>query len=177
MLIGLTGYAQSGKDTVAQILVDNYGYRRIAFADPIRNLLYATDPIVKDGYRVKSVVDAYGWDTAKIQFPELRSLLQNLGLAVRDQFSKDFWIKQALLGIDSNQNIVVSDVRFENEADYIKTFMGSQLWRIKRLNVLAVNSHISESQLDGYPVDQIFVNNTSVDDLKVLIQTRMRAYI
>jgi dephospho-CoA kinase len=40
MIIGLTGYAQSGKDTVANILVENYGYQRVAFADPIRALLY-----------------------------------------------------------------------------------------------------------------------------------------
>ena len=56
MIIGLTGYAQSGKDSVADILVKNYGYTRIAFADPIRKLLYETNPAVKDGdYRLQGV--------------------------------------------------------------------------------------------------------------------------
>mgnify|MGYP006283771541 FL=1 len=40
MIIGLTGYAQSGKDTVASLLVEHYGYERVAFADKIRSFLY-----------------------------------------------------------------------------------------------------------------------------------------
>jgi hypothetical protein len=66
-------------------------------------------------------------------------------------------------------------VRFENEADEIK-FTGGQIWRVKRLGVDPVNGHISETQMDGYPVDQIFVNNTTIDDLEVLIKTRMSGY-
>ena len=87
MIIGLTGYAQSGKDSVADILVKNYGYTRIAFADPIRKLLYEMNPIVKDGgYRVQPVVDSYGWDVAKTAFPEIRTMLQSLGVGARKTF-------------------------------------------------------------------------------------------
>ena len=39
MIIGLTGYAQAGKDSVANSLVQNYGYTRVAFADKIKELL------------------------------------------------------------------------------------------------------------------------------------------
>ena len=46
MIIGLSGYAQVGKDTVAQILVEEYGYSRIGFADIIRNACYRLNPIV-----------------------------------------------------------------------------------------------------------------------------------
>ena len=46
MIIGLTGYARSGKDTVAQILVDKFGFTRVAFADPIRDFCYQVNPIV-----------------------------------------------------------------------------------------------------------------------------------
>ncbi len=45
MIIGLTGYAQSGKDTVANILVERYGFTRVAFADKIREFLYETNPM------------------------------------------------------------------------------------------------------------------------------------
>ena len=41
VIIGLSGYAQSGKDTVANILVQHYGYKRVAFADKIRECLFA----------------------------------------------------------------------------------------------------------------------------------------
>lgn len=45
-LIGLTGLARSGKDTVGAMLVERYGYTRVAFADGIRDAALALDPIV-----------------------------------------------------------------------------------------------------------------------------------
>jgi len=167
LIIGLTGYAQSGKDTVAKILVDNYGYRRIAFADKIRELLYETAP----NY-IKLIVDEVGWEEAK-KYQTVRELLQTTGVGARTVFGEDFWIKQALSGYKNIDNVVFTDVRFTNEADYIKWYPGSQIWRIKRLGVEPVNSHTSETQLDGYPVDQIFVNNGTIADLEALVLRRL----
>jgi hypothetical protein len=45
-LIGLSGYARSGKDEAAKVLVEEFGFKRIAFADKLRDFLYALDPIV-----------------------------------------------------------------------------------------------------------------------------------
>jgi hypothetical protein len=180
MIIGLTGYAQSGKDSVANILVENYGYQRIAFADPIRNLLYEMNPIVKDGgYRLQGVVDGYGWDVAKTAFPEVRNMLQTLGVGARKTFGDMFWVKQALSGLQlfGEVNYVITDVRYPNEAKAIRDYDSSQIWRIKRTGVDPVNTHASETAMDGEKVDQIFLNNGTLDDLKVLIQTRMRAYV
>lgn len=178
MIIGLTGYAQSGKDTVANILVERYGFTRVAFADKIRELLYEANPmydsIVGEPLFVKAKVDRDGWEEAK-KSPHIRRLLQTTGVAARKLFGEDFWVKQALKDISPDGNYVIADVRFENEADEIK-FTGGQIWRVKRLGVDPVNGHISETQMDGYPVDQIFVNNTTVDDLEVLIKTRMSGY-
>jgi hypothetical protein len=178
MIIGLTGYAQSGKDTVANILVERYGFTRIAFADKIRELLYEANPmydsIVGEPLFVKAKVDRDGWEEAK-KSPHIRRLLQTTGVAARKLFGEDFWVKQALKDISPDGNYVLADVRFENEADEIK-FTGGQIWRVKRLGVDPVNGHISETQMDGYPVDQIFVNNTTIDDLEVLIKTRMSGY-
>jgi hypothetical protein len=182
MIIGLSGYAQSGKDTVANILVEKYGYTRIAFADPIRKLLYEMDPPVPVGagdekYTVglQNYVDIYGWDDAK-QHPIVRSMLQNLGVGARKVFGDTFWIYQALSDVAPQDKVVVSDVRFVNEAKWVQDFKG-QIWRVKRLGTTAVNKHVSESEMDGYPVDQIFVNNGTLEDLEVLIGTRMRAYV
>jgi hypothetical protein len=176
MIIGLTGYAQSGKDTLAGMLIGLHKYNNRAFADPIRKLLYEMNPLVKDEYRVKGVVDAYGWDKAKVEFPELRNLLQTLGVAARTIFNDQFWISQGLSGLSVGDKIVITDVRFPNEADAIKV-LGGQIWRVKRLGIGAVNDHVSETAMDGYKVDQIFVNNGSVDDLMMLLQTRMRQFI
>jgi hypothetical protein len=177
MIIGLTGYAQSGKDSIANILVENYGYQRVAFADPIRKLLYEMNPTVKDGgYRLQGVVDGYGWEVAKTAFPEVRTLLQTLGVGARKTFGDMFWVQQALRQVHFEGNFVITDVRYPNEAKAIREYDDSQIWRIKRTGINPVNTHASETAMDGEKVDQIFLNNGTLDDLKVLIQTRMRAY-
>jgi hypothetical protein len=175
MIIGLSGYARSGKDTLAGMLMGLYGYQNRAFANPIRNLLYEMNPQVKDDYRVQGVVDAYGWDEAKVKFPEIRTLLQNLGVGARTLFSDQFWVTQGLAGVENGDKIVITDVRFPNEAEAIKS-LGGQVWRVKRLGIDAVNEHISETAMDDYPVDQIFINNGTVEDLMALLKTRMRQF-
>ena len=173
-IIGLTGYAQSGKDTLANILMDKYGYRRIAFADTIREFLYEVNPMVAcspTGY-LKDLVNLVGWDKAK-QEPQVRRLLQDLGVAARKLIDEDIWVTIALRNIDAGDRVVITDVRFENEAERISE-LGGQLWRVKRPGVEAVNAHVSETQMDGYRVDQIFLNNGTVEDLKLLVQVRMQ---
>ena len=160
-VIGLTGYAQSGKDTVASILVEKYGYRRIAFADKIRDFLYGINPMVAcspTGY-LQDLVNLVGWNEAKKE-PQVRRLLQDLGISARELLDENIWITSALGKINSGERVVVTDVRFENEAMMIK-LMGGQLWRVKRVGVGPVNDHVSESELDGYKVDQIFVSFSS----------------
>jgi hypothetical protein len=177
MIIGLTGYAQSGKDTVANVFVEQYGFTRVAFADKIREFLYEFNPVVVQpdllgSMYLRESIDLVGWDKAK-QDPEVRRMLQDLGVSARKVFSEDFWIKQAIGAYQPSDNVIVTDVRFTNEADYLKSFPGAQIWRIKRLGIEAVNAHESESQMDDYKVDQIFINNGSIEDLTALIKARM----
>ena len=173
-VIGLTGYAQSGKDTLASILVEKYGYSRVAFADKIRDFLYGINPLVAcspTGY-LRDLVNLVGWDKAK-QEPQVRRLLQDLGISARELIDENIWVTTALRHVGKDERVVVTDVRFENEAMMIK-LMGGQLWRVRRPGVEAVNSHVSETQLDGYKVDQIFVNSGSIQDLELLVRTRMQ---
>src|SRR4051794_16838163 len=78
-LVGLTGYARSGKDTAAQVLI-NKGFNRVAFADPMKNMLYALNPIVVEcsELRLREIVDRDGWEGAK-RLSEVRELLQRVG--------------------------------------------------------------------------------------------------
>jgi hypothetical protein len=172
MIIGLSGYARSGKDEVAKILVEDYGYKRVAFADKIRDLLLETNPQVKDGFRVEGVVGAYGWDQAKVLFPEIRNLLQRLGVGARHAFGDEFWISQVFHSMDKTSDYVIPDVRFENEAMMLK-LMGGQLWRIKRPGIEPVNGHISEREMDGYKVDKILKNEGTLEELRTLVRSRM----
>jgi len=177
MIIGLSGYARSGKDEVAKILVSEFNFERVAFADAIRDLLYQMNPLI-GVTRLQTMIDAVGWDIAK-QHPDVRSYLQNLGVGARKLFGNNFWINQALnphvyehpiVGV--NKNIVVTDVRFENEADMIKSLYG-QVWRVRRQNVEPVNQHVSEVALDDYKFDQILKNEGSLDELKELVRKRV----
>ena len=178
MIIGLSGYAQSGKDTVANILVSKYEFERVAFADAIRSILWEMNPIVKDsGFTLQGVVNAYGWDKAKIMFPEIRRLLQELGVSSRASLDEDVWVNAVLRKVnDKTKKYVISDVRFENEAAIIKQ-MDGYLWRVKRPGIEAVNGHVSESEMDGYKVDQILNNGGTIEELELLVQQRMDALI
>lgn len=165
MIIGLSGYANAGKDSVAQILVEKFGYKRMAFADAIRDILYTLDPLTNNGLHVKAVVDDYGWDIAK-QDIEIRRLLQVLGTEVgRNVFGDDVWVDVLISKLEPMDKVVITDVRFQNEAREIHNLAGV-LWRINRVGVSAVNEHISETQMDQYLFDEIVDNDGSLEDLE-----------
>lgn len=181
MIIGISGYAQSGKDTVAELLVTKYGFERVAFADAIRNFVYDINPKVHVGYdivtTVKTLVDNEGWDEAK-KHSEVRELLQKVGVAARNQFGEDFWVRQALSKVGYTQNTVITDVRFKNEAMSIKDKDYSQLWRVTRPGVGPINKHISEVDLDDWNRwDYEFINSGSLEDLELTISTRMNQLV
>ena len=164
MIIGLSGYAQSGKDTVAELLCLNYGFKRISFALPMRDAVYTLNPIVEGGNRVADLVDEYGWDVAKAN-PEVRRLLQVFGTEVgRELFGERFWIDQAFKRAEEYQRVVFSDVRFPNEAKAILQ-RGGDVWRINRHNHTAVNGHTSEHAMDMFMFKHVIFNNGTLDDL------------
>jgi len=179
MIIGLTGYAQSGKDTVAKILVENFGFIRIAFADRIRDLVFEMNPMIDsvagEPRFLRDFITHYGWEEAK-KNPHIRRILQTTGVGARKTFGEDFWVEQGIRQVDDTNSYVFTDVRFTNEAESIKMFEDSQIWRVKRIGVEAVNSHVSEHEMDGYQVDQIFTNNGTIEDLELMVKARMSGY-
>ena len=163
MIIGLSGYAQSGKDTVAELLCLNYNYHRRAFADPMREALLRLNPVV-GSQPLACLVDDYGWDVAKSN-PEVRRLLQVFGTEIgREMFGENFWVDIALAGLNSNHRVVVADVRFPNEAQAIID-KGGQVWRVQREGHKPVNLHQSETAMDNWRFDDLILNHGSLDDL------------
>lgn len=178
-LIGLSGYARSGKDSVADILCRDHGFVRVAFADPIRESLYALNPLVwhddEGAVRVQDVVDEYGWDGYKDSLwgLEIRRLLQKLGTEVgREIILDEVWVEIALRRIDAlivqGKSVVITDMRFVNEADFFYGY-GAEIWRVDRPGVGPANDHASEIELDGYPFDVVIDNNGSLEDLAALV--------
>lgn len=171
-LIGLTGYARTGKDTVGGFLVSQHGFQRVSFADKLREVALAADPYVKlstdpeDDYyaRLTRVVDAYGWEGAKAH-DDVRRLLQRLGTdAGRNILGENVWVDAALQGLDPDGFYVFTDVRFPNEADAIRD-KGGVIWRISRPGYEPINGHASETAMDSYNVDISIVNDRSMEDL------------
>lgn len=177
MIIGLSGYAQVGKDTVANHLVDNYGFVKVSFADPIREALYKLDPMIAIGEfssaSLVSAVDHMGWEEVKRQSAEARNLLQRLGTEVgREMFGEDFWVNQGLLKASQHDNVVFADTRYQNEAAAIRRH-GGQVWRIHKQDRGPVNNHPSETDLDEYRFDWTLPNYAGIEDLHKLIDQIM----
>lgn len=183
MLIGLTGYAGSGKNTVADILVKEHGFKQYALADKLRELVYAQNPIILDRHYgcgpLRAIVDTHGWDYTKRSFPAVRELLQHTGVWMRENVSEDFWVDlvHRQLVHDHPERIVITDVRFANEARFVREFDGHVL-KVLRPGIGPVNGHISEA-LD-FRTDGMLYNGSTVEDLSCQVADlvdRMRGMI
>lgn len=175
MIIGLSGYAQSGKDTAAEVLVDR-GFKRVAFADVLRDMAYAIDPIVRVGSEndpdyetviafspLSNLIDIFGWDVAKEDNDDVRRLLQRLGTeAGRDILGENIWVDTALSRAEGD--IVVTDVRFPNEVRGIEE-RGGVVVRITRPGVGPKNTHASETSLEDWEFEYTVLNDGSIEDL------------
>ncbi|MDI1333145.1 deoxynucleotide monophosphate kinase [Pseudomonas sp.] len=67
-------------------------------------------------------------------------------------------------GIQDADTIIIKDVRFENEANFIRSHNG-EIWHIVRPNAQKVNVHSSEAGISSKPEDRTILNNGSLDDL------------
>lgn len=169
MILGLCGLAGSGKDTAAAHLVARCGFRRIAFADTLRTALYALDPHVATPggtYRLTDLVDRKGWHEAK-QIPDVRRLLQRLGTEVgRNMLGADIWVNMTFAGVERGERIVVTDVRFENEAAAIKARGGKvvEVVRPDHAGLAGANGQHASEVID-FARDTIVINDEGIDEL------------
>lgn len=172
MIIGLSGYARCGKDTAAAFLAD-HGYQRVAFADALRDLLYHLNPLLNHrDARLAAMVDAIGWEGAK-RHPEVRSLLQRCGTeAGRKVLGENVWIDLAMRKAEQHENVVLTDVRFPNEADAVRA-KGGRIVRVCRPGFGPVNGHGSETAMDGYLFDVVLQNDGTLDQFRRKVLARL----
>jgi len=177
-LIGLTGFKGSGKDTVANILVEEFGYHRKAFATALKEEINAaqhqscqwsdapkfTSPYWSDefvGYMEDHRRDApdspSGWP---------RMLAQAWGQMRRDTRGQDYWVNLVTL----KEGIVVSDVRYANEADAIKR-AGGCIVAVCRSSCMS-DGPASESVLDNW-IDLGIGNDGTLDELANTVRGMM----
>ena len=171
--IALMGDAGAGKDTAAEVLVREYGYTRIAFADPVRQALLAVNPLISADWCVKDAVLVHGWEDAKRIFPEIRALLQRLGTdAIRSQ-DPNFWCRQAERAARKVDGpVVFTDTRFLNELRMVSEYHGEAILVARPSSsklAAEAGSHISEQEWRTWPPDHILSNNGDVHQFRYLV--------
>lgn len=186
MIIGLAGLKGSGKDTVGAYLVKEHGFERKSFADPLKRSVAAlfdipfseVDKLKNDsGARVEldggpNRVEGEGVVSIVYADMTFRTLLQRYGTeAHRGIFGEDFWVDQTLpvQGYYPGRKIVVTDVRFANEAQRVNHLGGAlvQVWHPTAET--ALDQHASE--VIDFECDYQLENAGTIDELFAKTET------
>ncbi len=144
MIIGLTGKAGVGKSTIANILVKDYGYRCVPFAEPLKDMLAAIGLTHDELYGDKKEVVNPNYGVTP------RHMMQTLGTEWgRNLIGEDVWVEawcRCLYRRYQNDNIVVDDIRFPNEVGRVRA-LGGKIVNIHGDLYLneATAKHVSES--------------------------------
>jgi hypothetical protein len=174
MLIAFSGFKTSGKDTAARVLLDEYGFIKIAFADALREALLVLNPIVtyQDGTiitNLSTVIKGSGWDWAKSNIPEVRRLMQVFGTEVgRTYFGDNVWVDTLANKFpdifDDETRYVITDCRFENECEFVRNGGGQIVW-IDRPG-LGSDGHASESDVPFNHAVAVLHNDETIEELE-----------
>lgn len=140
MIISISGLIGSGKDTVANFLVEKYGFHRESWAGTLKDAvssIFGWDRILLEGTTEESrlwreTVDEW-WSNKLGMTITPRFVLQNFGTNVcRNNFHDNIWVASLENKLrKTTKNIVISDSRFPNEVESVKKLNGLA-WRIKR---------------------------------------------
>jgi len=185
-LVGLVGRAGAGKDTVAEMIGRRVRIARFAFADALKAELadaYLVDPRLfslregKELHRRRLALNRCGSREFRQRFDSIapgqplspRWVMQQWGDMMRERDPEHYvWpavVARAAAINSAADMLVVTDVRFVNEADWI-TRNGGLLWRIVRDGAASADRHPSETTGDGLPLDAVIRNDGTLEDLE-----------
>ena len=165
--IGLIGTKGSGKDTLADYLVLNKQFIKYSFANPVKDIakiLFDLDESQLNGIN-KEVIDKRWGISPRIMFQRLGTefgqyKLYELFPELKSKIkSRQLWLRlfEIFLEKHSDKNIVIADVRFKHEADFLKK-LNFNLIKINR-DKLTIDSHISEIELNNITTIDYTINN------------------
>lgn len=172
IIIGITGMAGSGKDTVRAILEAEHAAHGMAFADPMRTMISAL--FVANGIDTRYMLDR---EFKEQPIPGIgvsyRQMAQTLGTQWgRDCLDADIWVRIAaakVRDLDWQRSApgayVISDVRFDNEAEWIRA-QGGVIWRVRREQARPVRTHASELYIENIKSFWTLENHGSFDELR-----------
>jgi hypothetical protein len=142
ILVGITGKAGAGKDTIADYLETGHGFIRLSFASTLKAMMAAAgmpEPARRENKELPVPGFGFTW----------REAAQRLGTEWGRGLDQDIWVKlveQRLRTEFQGSRVVLSDVRFENEAAMIRHLGGILLHVVGRAADLGANAaHASEA--------------------------------
>ena len=169
-LYGIAGFARTGKDTIGNYMAGIHNFRKYAFADPIKEAASKMFGVHLNDFYDNALSDR------ETVLPEWgyspRQMIQMLGTeGGRDLFREDIWVKRGEIewknfcaGEPVECGMVITDVRFENEAKMIRE-MGGKIIHVFRDKATAINSHISEAGIVVGEEDTTIFNNGTLPEL------------
>ena len=195
MIVGVCGFIGSGKDTIADYLVNFHEFRRESFANTLKDAVSAVfgwdrtmlEGRTKQAREWREEVDT--WWADRLAMPTLtpRWILQYWGTEVcRRGFHDDIWIASLENKLrNSEDHVVISDCRFPNEISSIRNAGGKIIWvkrgelpswyetavkanagSINDINAMTAKGiHASEWAWVGTNFDYILNNDGTIDDL------------
>ena len=127
VLAGLVGFPRSGKDTLGDMLEGTGRWKKVAFADALKDLYLRARPCVwwdEPGcHAYDPIRNRAELEQAKIEDEGTRASLQEFGHAVRE-IDPDFWVLAAARTVAAHMadgyNVVLTDIRYANEFEYVK---------------------------------------------------------
>jgi hypothetical protein len=172
-LIAIHGFKQSGKDTLAALLVEEFGYQRIAFADRLKNavhVIFGVDKSLLFGSdEDKQKLSPVRWeDFSELRKPHpdhpiflsIRELLQIFATEMCRDKIPSIWYRY--LPIDAQTPMVVSDLRFKNEAQFLSEH-NACLIKVERPGINSTH-HESEKGLPNGMMHHILQNDDSLEN-------------
>lgn len=178
-IIGLTGLARSGKNTVGAEIAQ-YGYRPVAFATPIKHMLDSLFEYIDLSQR------DHIWNDEWKEAPVLgkwspRGLAQTLGTEWgRKTINSDLWLDLLQAHIQSEyrrygyNKFVITDVRFNNEAEWLRE-VGKLVHVIRKEHNTYVRPHESEAGIARQPADYVINNDSDLFELRKRVRFFMEA--
>lgn len=177
MIIGLVGFIGSGKGTVRDILVREHGYHGFAFADALKDAvatiftwprgLLEGDSNASRAFRER--IDP--WWSHKLGYEVTpRLILQKMGTeACRNGIADNIWIAALEKRIHGYEDVVISDCRFPNELDFVRS-AGGIIVQVSRgappTEEELSKMHISETAWNYVVPDYIVDNEGTLQELK-----------
>lgn len=172
MILGISGYANTGKDEVGRILVERFGYHRRSVGDVVWQVLVEQNPWVRGEYdlglddRPSSALS--DWLAAGHSYEWLkenttvRELMQRLGAGMRHTLGEQVLIDAVLQNCP--ERMVMTSCRYRNEARAILR-AGGKIVRVERPGFGPESDHPTEVDMDGWVFNWTINNDGTLEDL------------